>query len=202
MDFPGISSDIVSTNGMIQSQLPRIFRISNFGVELVLLYFFPNICCTLVTLSSKDCTLSVLEETISNGKWITPRRARCIEKNKKKKKTNSPRPNPNISMNPNNPLLMKNRMRLSDNLMNPVPRSFYKETKSLVNIELGSHRPVSFQLSALGSRLSPYLLLSCDFSFSCRDRYSREERNEFHLDRKWNRKWKWNCRCGRGIILE
>lgn len=29
-------------------------------------------------------------------------------------------------MNPNNPLLMKNRMRLSDNLMNPVPGSFYK----------------------------------------------------------------------------
>ena len=39
---------------------------------------------------------------------------------------NAPRPNTNVSMNPNNSLLMKNRMRLSDNLRNPVPRSFYK----------------------------------------------------------------------------
>ena len=32
-------------------------------------------------------------------------------------------------MNPNNPLLMKNGMRLSDNLMNLVPGSFYKNKR-------------------------------------------------------------------------
>lgn len=50
------------------------------------------------------------------------------------KKANPPRSNSNISMNPNNALLMKNRMRLSDNLMNPVPGSFYKNKNESVNM--------------------------------------------------------------------
>lgn len=37
------------------------------------------------------------------------------------KKQNSPRPNPDISLNPHNPLLVKESMRLTDYLVNSIP---------------------------------------------------------------------------------
>lgn len=72
---------------------------------------------------------------------------------------NAPRPNANVSMNPNNSLLMKDRMRLSDNLRNPIPRSFYK-TRNVSKYRNSVTR--ASQLSALS--------FSGDFSFSRRDK--------------------------------
>lgn len=37
----------------------------------------------------------------------------------------TPRPNTNIRLNPHDTLLMKNRMRLTNNLMNSIPRTLY-----------------------------------------------------------------------------